>query len=259
MSYKGSSQPLAVITGGANGIGLATAHQLAKDGYDLFLIDKDLSNLEIAKKQLGVHNRKVEILNIDLSESEHVLSELGKKFSQFEVDALVNNAGIGFARTVEQTTIEEWDLTFAVNIKATFLMCKLIVPQMVARKKGVIVNVASAGALIGLKNRVAYCASKAAVVGLTRCIAADHALDGIRINAIAPGTVDSTWIGRILSDAPDPVATRKMMEARQLDGKMGTPEEVAYGIAFLLSPEARFVNGTVFSMDAGLTSVRTLV
>ena len=80
-------------------------------------------------------------------------------------------------------------------------------------------------------------------------------MEGIRINAIAPGTVDSTWIGRILADDPDPVARRKLMEARQLDGKMGTPEEVAYGIAFLLSKEGRFVNGSVFSMDAGLTAV----
>jgi len=255
MSYVGSERKLALITGGANGIGLATAENLADRGYDLFLIDKDLSNLEIAKASLLKYGTTIEVLNIDLSESENTLAVLSKETQDFDVDALVNNAGVGFARTVQETTLAEWDLTFNVNIKAMFIMCKVIVPQMIKRGGGAIVNVASAGAVVGLKNRVAYCASKSAVVGLTRCIAADHALEGIRINAIAPGTVDSTWIGRILSDAVDPGATRKLMEARQLDGRMGTPEEVANGISFLLSPEARFVNGSVFSMDAGLTAV----
>jgi len=255
MSFKSSTSPLALITGGANGIGLATARQLAKDGYDLFLIDKDEKSLSVAVTELKASGKQVESLALDLSDAvatEKAIIELLKKI---EVDALVNNAGLGFARTVAQTTLEEWDLTFSVNIRAQYLFCKYIVPQMIARGGGAIVNVASAGALVGLKNRAAYCSSKAAVVGLTRAIAADHAMEGIRINAIAPGTVDSTWIGRILADDPDPVARRKMMEARQLDGKMGTPEEVAYGIAFLLSKEGRFVNGSVFSMDAGLTAV----
>lgn len=255
MSYTKSPKKLALITGGANGIGLATAQQLAKQNYDLFLIDRDEENLKIAQSKVLSLGAEVQILALDLSDAQETDSVISDLVKRYEFDALVNNAGLGFARTVSQTTQAEWDLTFAVNVTAQFILCKHIVPQMIQRGGGEIVNVASAGALVGLKNRVAYCSSKAAVVGLTRCIAADHAMEGIRINAIAPGTVDSTWIGRILADDPDPIARRKLMEARQLDGKMGTPEEVAFGITFLLSPEARFVNGSVFSMDAGLTAV----
>ena len=255
MSYSGSNKNLVLITGAANGIGLATARKLATTGQDLFILDKDEIEIARAVTELTALGAKVQSLVLDLSDSENIMPSLDKALGDAHVDQLINNAGVGFARNVESTTLAEWDLTIDVNLKATFIMCKYFVPKMIASGGGEIVNVASAASIIGLKNRVAYCASKAGVAGLTRAICADHAAEGIRINAIAPGTVDSTWIAKILADAPDPVATRKMMEARQLDGKMGSPEEVANGIAFLLSPEARFVNGSLFVMDAGLTAV----
>lgn len=255
MSYSGSHKKLVLITGAANGIGLATAKKLASTGHDLFILDKDADALKIAVAELTALGAQAQSLELDLSDSENIMPSLDKALAGAHIDQLVNNAGVGFARNVESTTFAEWDLTIDVNLKATFIMCKYFIPKMIAVGGGQIVNVASAASIIGLKNRVAYCASKAGVAGLTRAICADHAAEGIRINAIAPGTVDSTWIAKILSDAPDPVATRKMMEARQLDGKMGTPEEVAEGIAFLLSPEGRFVNGSLFVMDAGLTAV----
>jgi len=255
MSFPKSNRRCALITGGANGIGLATARKLVAENYDVIIIDRDEKNLATAAQELSQSQARVESLALDLADASAVEGAISDLLTRVEVDALVNNAGIGFARTVGNTTLEEWDLTFDVNVRAQFLLCKLIVPQMIGRGGGAIVNVSSAGALIGIKNRVAYCASKAAIIGLTRSIAADHAKQGIRANAIAPGTVDSTWIGRILADDPNPDDRRKAMSARQADGKLGTPEEVANGIAFLLSQEARFVNGSVFSMDGGFASI----
>ena len=196
-----------------------------------------------------------DLLVVDLADAERTESVAGEYLRTHDVGLLVNNAGVGFRANAEETTDEQWDLTLAVNLTAMFRLCRAVLPGMVQRGRGVIINTASAGGLVGLRNRAAYCASKAGVIGLTRALAADHAGQGIRVNCIAPGTVDTEWVGRMLADDPDPQATRRMMENRQLDGRFGTPEEVAGGIAFMAGDEGRFFNGSVMVMDAGLTAV----
>jgi NAD(P)-dependent dehydrogenase (short-subunit alcohol dehydrogenase family) len=249
---------LAVVTGAASGIGRATSVKLAQDGWRVTLVDRAADGLAqtaaLITESVGAESVGDSVV-CDLSDTDQVESVASAYLGSHDVDLLVNNAGVGFRANAGETTDEQWDLTFAVNLTAMFRLCRAVLPGMIERGHGVIVNTASAGGLVGLRNRVAYCASKAGVIGLTRALAADHAGQGIRVNAIAPGTVDTEWVGRMLSDDPDPVATRKMMENRQLDGQLGTPEEVAGGIAFMAGDEGRFFNGSVMVMDAGLTAV----
>lgn len=242
----------AVVTGAASGIGWATAVRLAEDGYRLLLIDRDEEGLKRAVADCGADARG---FVADLSTPAQTVPRLGTELGEQPIDLLVNCAGIGWAATTAETDEKIWATTIDVNLSATFYMCQLVLPGMLARGRGVIVNIASAGALVGLKNRVAYCASKAGILGLTRAIAADHAADGIRINAVCPGTVDSPWIGKILSTAENPEGTRTMMERRQLDGRMGSPEEVAEWIAFISADTGRFMNGAALVIDGGLTAV----
>lgn len=247
----------ALVTGAASGIGRAVAVCLGAAGYDLTLVDRDAAGLAEVAVQL---DRPVHTVVVDLSAPEAAAAEVaaacgGVASGAVTFDVLVNCAGIGFAATAADTTADQWNLTLDVNLSATFFMCRMVLPGMLAAGRGVIVNIASVAAVVGLKNRVAYCASKAGVVGLTRALAADHAGDGIRINAVCPGTVDSPWIGKILADQPDPAATRRAMEARQLDGRLGTPEEVAEWIAFLADDTGRFMNGASLVIDGGMTAV----
>lgn len=248
--------PFAIVTGAGSGIGFATAQRLARDGYVLGLIDIDAQGLERAGAAVRAAHGTALTARLDLREV-GAFEQALVTFRQEQpiVDLLANVAGIGVAATVVQTSDEDWDSVIAVNLTAVFRTCRAVLPHMLAVGAGVIINVASVAGLVGVGRRAAYCASKAGVVGLTRALAADHAKDGIRVNAVCPGTVATEWIDKILANAEDPVAARQKMAERQLDGRMGTPEEVAAAIVFLASRDGRFFNGAAVVMDGGLTAV----
>jgi 2-keto-3-deoxy-L-fuconate dehydrogenase len=236
----------ALVTGAASGIGRAAAVALAAEGARVLATDRDAAGLGRLAAEAPVETAVADLA--DPAAPAELVVRAGT------VDVLVCVAGVGFAATAAATTLEQWDLTFAVNARAPFLLCRAAIPGMVQRGGGVIVNVTSALALAAAPQRAAYTASKAAVIGLTRSIAVDHAADGVRANCIAPGTVDSPWVGRILAGADDADGRREQMAARQLTGRMGTVEEIADAIVFLASDRATFMHGSVVVVDGGLTA-----
>ncbi|MHB8469876.1 MAG: SDR family NAD(P)-dependent oxidoreductase [Gaiellaceae bacterium] len=227
MSFAGKR---ALVTGGGSGIGAAVARRLAAEGADVIAAD--------LVPGAG-------LVQLDVRDEAQV-AETAR-----DIDVLVNAAGIGSTTNAPDTPSSVWDDVFAVNARGTFLCCKHAIPGMVARGGGSIVNVASVAALVGFKNRAAYCASKGAVVALTRALALDHVEDGVRVNAVCPGTVDSPWVRRLVEEAGESLDA---LRARQPMGRLGTPEEIASAIAYLASDSAAFVTGSVFTIDGGLTA-----
>ena len=225
----------ALVTGGGSGIGGAVAHRLVDDGFDVTIADLEPDAIAT---ELGAT-----ALRLDVRDETQVAQAMDG------VDVLVNAAGIGSTANAPDTTVEVWENVFAVNARGTFLCCKYAIPGMAARGGGSIVNVASVAALVGLRNRAAYCASKGAVVSLTRALAVDHVADGIRVNAVAPGTVDSPWVRRLVEDVGESLDA---LRARQPMGRLGTPEEIADAVAYLAAAE--FVTGSVLVIDGGLTA-----
>ena len=246
---------VAVVTGAASGIGRATALRLAHDGYEVAMMDLDAAGLAETRTQIQEAGGRAHQFPVDLRDPLGVGSvtrEIAVTVGAPQV--LVNVAGIGVAATVLETSDEDWNRVLAVNLTGPFLTIRATLPLMLDRGSGVIVNIASVGGQVGLASRAAYCASKAGLVGLTRAVAVDHAREGIRCVAICPGTVETEWIGKILANAPDPAAAREAMAARQLDGRMGTPAEVAAMVAFVASPDGRFINGAALVLDGGMTA-----
>jgi NAD(P)-dependent dehydrogenase (short-subunit alcohol dehydrogenase family) len=232
----------ALVTGAGSGIGAAVARRLAAGGASVVLADVRPDGVEALARELG---GGAEPLVLDVRDEAAVAPAVAS------LDVLANVAGIGSTQNAPDTPLEVWEDVFAVNARGTFLTCKHAIPGMIARGGGAIVNVASVAALVGLKNRAAYCASKGAVVALTRALAVDHVGDGIRVNAVCPGTVDSPWVRRLVDEAGESLDA---LRARQPLGRLGTPDEIAEAIMYLASDRAAFVTGSVFTIDGGLTA-----
>lgn len=170
------------------------------------------------------------------------------------LDVLVNNAGIGIAATTPETGTDDWRRVLEVCLTGTFFGMKHAIPVMQSGGGGAIINMSSIAALVGIQDRAAYSAAKGGILALTRAAAIDHVGDGIRVNCIAPGTVDTPWVERITAGYEDPAEARAAMEARQPHGRLVSPEEIAAMAAYLASEEAASVIGAVMVVDGGMTA-----
>jgi NAD(P)-dependent dehydrogenase (short-subunit alcohol dehydrogenase family) len=246
---------VSLITGAGSGIGQAMAVLFAREGSKVAVADISAEGGQETVRCIRDEGGEAEFFQVDVSSAAQVRRMVEAVIARFgRIDILCNNAGIGVAATVVDTTEEDWDRVINVDLKGVFLGCKYVIPHMLRQGGGVIVNTASVAGMVGVLNRAAYCAAKAGVIGLTKSIAVDFVTKGIRANCVCPGTVETPWIEKILAQQPDPVAERQRMIERQPMGRMGKPEEIAAAALYLASDEAAFVTGTELVIDGGLTA-----
>jgi NAD(P)-dependent dehydrogenase (short-subunit alcohol dehydrogenase family) len=244
-----------LVTGAGSGIGEATALRFGREGAAVAAADVSGPGAEATAGRIRDAGGRAVALTADVSSAadcrrlvEQTVAQLGG------LDILVNNAGIGAVGTVLETDEATFARVLDVNVKGTFLLCQAALPGMIARRSGVIVNTASIAGVRGIPQRAAYTASKHAVVGLTRAMALDHVKDGIRVNCVCPGTVDTPWVGRLLDQAADPAAAKAALVARQPMGRLGQADEMAAAILFLASDESSFTTGAAMLVDGGFTA-----
>ena len=242
----------AFVTGAASGIGEAIAHALAGAGATVYVADRDATNGDRVVNAIRQAKQQAEFVPLDVTRVDDCTRSAQAVADRHgALDVLVNNAGIGHVGTVVTTNGDDMDRLYGVNVRGVFNVTKAFIGPMLARKSGVIVNMASIGGVLGIRDRLAYVTTKSAVVGLTKAMAMDHATDGIRVNCVCPGRVETPFVKARLSEYPDPEAAYREMAGSQAIGRMGRPEEIAAAVLYLASDEAAFITGTALLIDGG--------
>lgn len=237
----------AVVTGGASGIGAAVAMRLHEEGASVAVLDLDCTRL--ANGLFGVFT--------DVADDTSVRAAIDTVAARYEghIDIVVNNVGIGSQGCVMDNDDDEWMRVFNINVLGIVRTSRAALPYLRRSPSAAVINIGSVAATVGIEQRALYSASKGAVVALTRAMAADHLHDGIRVNCVNPGTVDTPWIDRLLEKAPNPSEERAALSARQPHGRLVYPNEVASAVAFLANPNCGSITGVALAVDGGMQNL----
>jgi 2-keto-3-deoxy-L-fuconate dehydrogenase len=245
-------EKVALVTGAGSGIGAAIAETLAAAAAHVFVADRDERGGRETVAAITKTAGQAEFIPLDVTDEAQCEQARQTVHGRFKrLDILVNNAGIGHVGTLLQTNGADLDRIYGVNVRGVFNVTKAFLPAMIERKYGVIINMASIGGVVAVRDRLAYTTSKFAVVGMTKALALDHALDGVRVNCICPGRVETPFVKARLAEYPDPEKAYREMASTQAIGRMAKPEEIAAAALYLASDESSFVTGTDFIIDGG--------
>ena len=238
---------VALVTGGASGIGAAIARRLASAGATVVALD-----LQPHAAPVGI-----EAIRCDVADDGSVRAAVDQVIASYgRIDVVVNNAGIGAQGTIEANGDDEWHRVWDINVVGLVRVTRAALPYLRKSPSATVVNTCSIAATAGLPQRALYSATKGAVLSLTRAMAADHLREGIRVNAVNPGTADTPWVTRLLASTSDPAGERAALEARQPHGRLVSADEVAGAVVYLASPSSGSTTGTSIAVDGGMQELR---
>jgi NAD(P)-dependent dehydrogenase (short-subunit alcohol dehydrogenase family) len=251
MSLRGLT---AIITGATSEIGRETAKLFAAEGAKVAVVGRNEGRGNQVIAEIKQSGGEAEFFKAEMTSEPEVKQMIENVAASFGgIDILINNAGLVIPGTIPEIGLEDWEKTWNANVTSAYLASHYALPHMLAKKNGAIVDISSEAGLKGFKARAAYCTAKFAIVGLTKSMAVDHSGDGIRVNCLCPGTVETEMVRNVIEKSANPEQTRNMLIERRLTPFIGQPDEIARAILFLADPENKYITGAVLSVDGGST------